>query len=127
MTSSDFCYLRAKREKELETTLSNNQQLFQEILQIIRKYVNENLFVVGSAKTQLHDICLFIPWCLCFVHVLLALERVCANEFRTRSSVMVQRNALNIQVTIAQLTCISVESISRYVHAGIVVVRVVSL
>lgn len=61
MTSSDFCYLRAKREKELETTLSNNQQLFQEILQIIRKYVNENLFVVGSAKTQLHDICLFIP------------------------------------------------------------------
>lgn len=48
MTSSDFCYLRAKREKKkLETTLSNNQQLFQEILQIIRKNVNENLLIVG--------------------------------------------------------------------------------
>lgn len=44
----------------METTLSNNKQL-QEMLQIIRKNVNENLLVVGSAKTQLHDICLFIP------------------------------------------------------------------
>lgn len=58
MTNSDFFYLRAKREKK---TGNNIEPLFQEILQIMRKNVNENLLVVGSAKTQLHDICLFIP------------------------------------------------------------------
>lgn len=48
-------------------------------------------------------------------------DRRCWYAFRTRSGITVKRIALNIRVTIAQLTCVypPVESISWYVRAEI--------